>query len=326
MLWIDSSRILQAITPIKSSNPMKFSASLLSFLALSSAPLSAALIWETASGTYVGGTAAGSVGTPGTASGYTGMCIDQNNPHTFAAFNGSDLALCHDLSFTDSSGAPVLVDNLSTINTGTGGGNDGAICFDLLTPLEAGETLKLTFDFNTPIGTWETGGFASPLTGSTARFASSIRTSELAADLNDLTYSDITYGFATNPSPLAPTGQTPGPWDWTTSTINPNGGTASTRVISGGNNENVDFGFANGPGNLFGNSAYKASVLDNFEGNAFNFTQSYSWSITAGAEALPAGTTFKLTLDGTPLSAVRSRHPGTESGRAPPCWRRQLPL
>jgi len=278
-------------------------------LTVSTAPLSAALIWNTSSGTYVGGTGAGgSVGTPGTASGYTGMCIDQNNPHTFAAFNGTDLALCHDLSFTDGSGAPVVVSNLSTVNNGTG--NDGAICFDLLTPLQAGETLNLTFDFNTPIGTWETPGFASPLTGSTARFASSIRTSDLATDMNDLTYSDITFGFANNPSPLAPTGQTPGPWDYTTSTINPNGGTASTRVISGGNNENVDFGFANGPGNLFGNSAYKASVLDNAEGaNAFNFTQSYTWSITAGATDLPVGTTFKLTLDGTPLSAVAIPEP-----------------
>jgi len=183
------------------------------------------------------------------------MCIDPTTPHTFVVFNGSDLALCHDLSFTDSSGAPVRIDNSSTVNSGTEGGNDGAICFDLLTPLEAGEILKSTFDFNTPSGTWEINGFASTLTRPTALFASSIRTSEPAPDLNDLTYSDITFGSATNP----------------------NGATASTRVISGPNSENVAFGFANGPGDLFGNSAYKVSVLDNAKGpHPRNFTPSYS--------------------------------------------------
>jgi len=283
---------------------------LVSSILLTSSPLYAALRWNPSSGTYDGGgLAGGSVSSafqPGTATGYSGMCLDPSNPHTFRTIAGTDVGLCHDLGFTDSNGAPVLVRNLKS---------DGVnICFDLFNPLAAGETLNLTFDFNTPIGTWETPGNVSPLTGSNAQFATSFRTTDLVTDPNDTTYNDITYGFTNSSAPAAPVGGTPGPWDYSNTAgpfladpINPNGGTASTRTISGPNNEFVDFDFVNGPGDGSGMAGiqFQAAVRDNNDGpNADNFTSSFSWSVTAGAAGLDAGTTFKLTIDGTPLGPV----------------------
>ena len=279
---------------------------LVSSILLTSCPLLAALRWDAPTGTYTGGTNGGNAVSnaggfvSGTASGYTGMCLDQTNPHTFATFQGTDLGLCHDLSFTDSNGNPVLVTNLQTAF--------GNICFNLVNPLAAGETINMTFDFNTPIGTWEAPGFASPTTGSNAQFATSLRNTNLAADPTDKTYNDIIFGFSTSSTPVAPVGQTPGPWDYSTA-VNPNGGTASTRTISGSNNEFVDFNFVNGPGpsDVMGAPAtqFKAVVRDDNSGtNNFNFTDRISWSITAGADGLPTNAAFKLTLDGTPLAPV----------------------
>jgi len=176
------------------------------------------------------------------------------------------------------------------------------------------------------MGTWETPGNVSPLTGSDPEFATSFRTKDLVTDPNDTTYNDITFGFTNSSTPFAPVGQTPGPWDYSNTPsgpfpnlpdpINPNGGTASNRTISGPNNEFVDFDFVNGPGDGQGNAGlqdgsgnpgiqFQAAVRDNDDGPNFsNFTDSFTWSVTAGAAGLDAGTTFKLTLDGTPLGPV----------------------
>ncbi len=274
--------------------PLTFSLQATALLFLS-IPAYSAIIWNGASGSYTGGSENGNAvlqsntaPTPTTtASGYQNVAVNATDPHTFRTYNGADLTLTHSLSITDSMGNAVLVNNLRLSTRGQ------LTSLTLASSIAAGERLNFNFTFDRPIGTFETPGNANPVTGTNAQFSSRF----LAINLGSAIYDDVIYRFSNSASPVAPAGETPGAWDYSTA-INPSGATNTGRSISGAFNETVDLSFV---GRTPGDVLRAAIRDDNSPTNTSNFTNAFTWTLIAGAEDIPVGTNFNFTLDGTPV-------------------------
>jgi len=264
-----------------------------------------AFIWAPSTGSFVGGTADGevydSVANTDTATGYTDLALNQTDPHTFRDILGVDLGLTLSVAFTNGGGMPALARNFRT------SGGDSVILFDLDSELPAFQSFNVTFTYSSPIGTWETGNQnTNPITGSNAEFASRFQ----VQNLNPATFDDLSISFATTASPVSPPGQPPaGAWDFL-SDFALQAGNATNRVVSGAFNENLVYTFDGVTANPNPNSTdYRATLRDG-EGTSVgtggdtvtNFTDSYTWTLTAGDTAIPAGTSFNITLDGTPFT------------------------
>lgn len=261
---------------------MKFKNILPLAMLLSIVPASMAAV-QLQGGSQVGGTEVGNPlgltnpGTSATSLGATDIPIDFTAPggtgSTTGTILGSDMNLLTDITFSG------LVNSFHVRFT-----NQSTQSFRINEALAPGDMFTVTYDFNAPIGTFETGANSE---GSTLRFATSFGS---GADIP--IYSDDTTFQLTANTVAAPNGQPLAPWDWVLASTND-----AVATFSGALNEVVDFDFTGVSG-----ISWDASLNDNAEGTipaaTWQYTDQLVWKITAGSSGIAANTEFYVTFDG----------------------------